>query len=87
MANATNFYSQILTDVRTLIQTLENLNTDQDRLASDATLAAATATVATNQGNALSATDINNVAVAINQLLFTFNSGSPTQKSYLYKLL
>lgn len=88
MANPTQFFQQFNAQIKQFIDDLDNLNTMQDRLAQDNTLAAAAATAAQAQGRTdLAAIDFTNAATAINQLLFTFNSGTPTQKSYLYKIL
>jgi hypothetical protein len=35
----------------------------------------------------MSAQDFVNIGAAITQIAFTYSSGSPTQKSYLYKIL
>ena len=88
MANATVFYQQLNAAVRTFISALEALNEFNDRLASDAGLAAAAATAAQAQGRSdLVTADFTNIGSAITQLAFTFNSGTPTEKSYLYKIL
>jgi hypothetical protein len=88
MADATTFYRNFIAETVRLINDLEDLDTTQDRLAEDAGLAAAAATAAQAAGRTdLAAVDFTNAAAAINQILFAFNSGSPTQKSYLYKLL
>ena len=88
MANATQFFQNFNAKINQFISDLEDLNTMQDRMASDSGLAAAAATAAQAQGRPdLSAADFTNAASAINQILFAFNSGSPTQKSYLYKVL
>jgi hypothetical protein len=88
MADATTFYRQFISEIKTLINDLENLDTAQDRMAADSALAAAAADAANAAGRTdLTETDFTNAASAVNQILFTFNSGSPSQKSYLYKLL
>ena len=88
MADATTFYRTLTSQIQSLINELENLNTAQDRMASDAGLAAAAANAANAEGRTdLTEADFTNAASAINQILFTFNSGEPTQKSYLYKML
>jgi hypothetical protein len=89
MSDPTGFTQAFVRGINDYINALENLNTLQDRLASDSGLAAAAATAAAAQLNRkdLVAADFTNAAAAIVQLNFTFNSGAPTQKSYLYKLL
>lgn len=88
MANPTVFYQQLQAAVNTYIQALEALNVFNDRLASDSGLAASAAQAAQAQGRSdLVAADFTNIGAAITQFNFTFNSGTPTQKSYLYKIL
>ena len=87
MANAPLFFQTMVSDINQLIQILENLNSLQDRMAQDSTLATAAAAAAQATRPDLVAQDFVNAVAAINQLLFTFNSGNPTQKSYLYKML
>lgn len=78
----------MVTQCGALVNLLQVVDTLQDRLAEDSTLAAAAAAAANAAGRTdLAAVDFTNAAAAINQLLFTFGSGSPTQKSFLYKLL
>jgi outer membrane murein-binding lipoprotein Lpp len=88
MANATQFFQNFNAKINQFIADLEDLNTMQDRLVSDNTLAASAATAAQAQGRSdLATVDFTNAAASINQILFTFNSGTPTQKSYLYKII
>lgn len=88
MADANTFYRQMISTIQQLISILDQNATISDRIASDSSLAAAAAAAANAAGRTdLSATDFNNAKSAIDQLMFTFNSGSPTQKSFLYKML
>jgi hypothetical protein len=87
MSNANQFMLSLQTSVTRIIDNFEDANTLQDRLAQDATLAAAAAASPLGVSLGLTATDVNNAASAINQLLFAFNSGAPPQKSFFYKLL
>ncbi len=67
--------------INQILQTLSGLN---DQLTADPTLA----TRYFQQPGArtdITATDITNAQGAIVQMLFTFNSGSPTNKSLIYK--
>jgi hypothetical protein len=86
MADPIVFFNNLKSNVNQLVTTLQLLNTYQDMLAQDATLADAAAKAGTSPNRTLTAQDITNVADAINQILFAFNSGSPTQKSYFYKI-
>jgi hypothetical protein len=85
MSNPTTFvnnYVQALQQYNQILLTLSNLN---DQLSADSTLA----TRYFQQPGArtdITATDITNAQAAVVQFLFTFNSGTPTQKSLVYKL-
>ncbi len=88
MADATTFYRTLIGTANQFLVTMQQLHTMQDRMAQDAGLAAAAAAAAQAAGRAdLTAADFNNAASAIVQLQFTLDTGSPPQKSYLYKLL
>jgi hypothetical protein len=88
MADPMTFYRTLVSQIQTLVNQLQDLDTSQDRMHEDTALAAAAAAAANAAGRTdLVAADFTNAASAINQILFTFNSGAPTQKSYLYKLL
>ena len=88
MADATTFYREYINTINQLIQATEKAALMKDRLDSDNTLAAAAAAAAATGGRTdLTVQVINDAAGAIGQMLFTFNSGSPTQKSFLYKVL
>jgi hypothetical protein len=87
MANAPLFYQTFVSQINQFIQILDDLNTMQDRLAQDPTLAAAAAAAAQPQRPDLTAQSFTNAADAINQVLFAYNSGAPPQKSLLYKML
>lgn len=86
MANASAFGAAYIQAVTQLINDLENLRTLNDRIAQDNTLILGF--VSSNpQRSDLAAQDLTNAASAVTQLLFTFDSGNPTQKSLLFKLL
>jgi hypothetical protein len=88
MTDATNFGQSYVGTVRDLIDAIDNANLMQDRLSSESTLAAAVAEAMSGAGRAdMTEQVINDAAAAIVQIVFTFNSGSPTQKSLLYKVL
>jgi hypothetical protein len=88
MSDPVSFYRTFIAAIGTYIQATEQLNLYQDRLTQDGGLAAAAAAAAQSGGrNDLATADFNNAANAIVQLNFTFNSGNPTQKSFLYKML
>jgi hypothetical protein len=89
MTDATNYGQSFVSTVKALIDAIENANVIQDRLASEPGLADATAAAMASGGirNDLTGQMINDAANAIVQIVFAYNSGSPTQKSLLYKVL
>lgn len=87
MANPNVYAGQLRAQINQLVTTLQNLDTLQDMLAQDSTLAASAAVALSTQGQPpLTAADVNAAAASVNQIIFTFNSGSPPQKAALYKL-
>jgi hypothetical protein len=88
MAQPNVFYNNLRTTVNSFIQILAQLNQYNDMMAADASLAAAAATAAQASGRSdLATADFTNIGSAITQINFTYGSGAPTQKSYLYKIL
>ena len=86
MTNATTFGTQYFNAVQSLINDLENLRVLNDRMAQDNTLISGYFS-ASGARSDIAAQDFTNASGAVTQLLFSFDSGSPTQKSYLFKLL
>jgi len=86
MADPVIYFSNLKSSVNQLVTTLRQLETCQDMLTQDASLAASAAAAGSNVNRTLTAEDITNVASAIGEVLFTFNSGNPTQKSHFYKI-
>jgi putative heme iron utilization protein len=84
MSNPTSFMNGYVSAIQNLINNLEALRTQNDMLTQDATLITR---YFSSQGarTDIVAADITNAEAAVTQLLFTFDSGSPTQKSYLFK--
>ena len=88
MTDPVSFYRLYVSTINQFINTLEDLRTQNDRLASEPTLAADAAAAALKSGRPdLTAQSFINAQAALVQLLFTFDSGSPTQKSFLFKML
>ncbi len=77
-----NQYVQAMQQYNQLILTLEGLNS---QLATDTTLATRYVT-SPGARTDIVAQDITNASSAVVQLLFTWNSGAPTQKSFIYKM-
>ncbi len=88
MADPTAFYRGAIGTIQQFLNTVDDLRTISDRMENDVALAGAAAGAASVGGREdLSPTDFNNLKSAIDQILFTLNSGSPPQKQYLYKML
>lgn len=86
MSNAANFVTNYANTIQLLVQTLQNLQTMNLQMTDDSTLV-----TRYFQGSGartdIVAADVSNAQSAIVQLLFTFNSGTPTQASYLLKMM
>ncbi len=88
MAEPRKFFNDLHDQTQNFLLVLSQIQTLKDRLDSDAGLAAAAASAAVNSGRTdLATIDFTNWNSAVTQFLFTFNSGAPTQKSFLYKVL
>lgn len=86
MSNPATFMSQYANNIVQLVQLLQTLSTQNDQIASDSTLITRYFQLAGARTDIVAA-DVTNAESAITQVLFTFNSGSPTQKSFLYKMM
>ncbi len=86
MTDVRQFGTDYLAGVKSLIDSLENLRVLQDRVTQDSTLFAAYL-ASPGARTDLQLIDLQAASSAIVQLLFAFDSGSPTQKSELFKLL
>lgn len=84
MSNPVSFINGYVSAIQNLINNLEALRTQNDMLTQDSTLITRYFQAAGARTDIVAA-DITNAEAAITQLLFTFDSGSPTQKSYLFK--
>lgn len=88
MADAKAFYQTANETVKQFIYWIDQINTLQDRMVSDPALAASAAEAANAAGRTdLVEADFTNLSDAIVQIMFTWNSGDPTQKSFFYKML
>ena len=88
MADASTFSRNVINTVGQLVSVLQQLQTISDRIASDSALAGQAATAAQAAGRAdLSTGDFDRCKASIDQMLFTFNSGNPSQKQNFYKML
>jgi hypothetical protein len=79
-----NTYSQ---NIVGFVQMMQTLRTQNDQIDQDPTLIDRYFAGNPNQIRSdITKQDVTNAHDAIVQMLFTFDSGSPTQKSYLYKM-
>jgi hypothetical protein len=96
MSNATSFVDSYTANIVKLINTLEDLRTQNDMLVQDPTLKSRyfetppappfPQAPPTPPRSDITEDDITNAEAAIVQMLFAFDSGAPPQKSYLYKM-
>ena len=86
MSNPTTFINNYVTNISNLVDAIEQARILNDMIAQDSTLVTR---YFSSQGarTDIVAADVTNAQNALVQLLFTFDSGSPTQKSYLFKML
>ena len=88
MTDAVSFSRNFISQINTTINALEDCHLMMDRLQQESTLSQTAATAMNTAGRAdLAKADFDNASAAIQQILFAFDSGSPPQKSYLYKML
>lgn len=88
MSNPATFNQTVNETVKQFIYWIQQIQTLQDRMVSDPTLAADAAAAAEAAGRSdLAEVDYKNLSDAIVQIMFTWNSGDPTQKSFFYKML
>jgi hypothetical protein len=85
MTQAKTFADAWFTACANVINDLETLRTLNDRVAVESGLLGAALTASTRSD--ITSQDMTNASAAVTQLLFTFDSGNPTQKSFLFKML
>jgi hypothetical protein len=92
MSNPVSFMDAYVKNIVTLIDVLEDLRTQNDMLVQDPTLKSRYFDTANPPIPAppirtdITEQDVTNAEGAIVQMLFTFDSGAPPQKSYLYTM-
>lgn len=91
MSNPNSFINTYVATIQNLVNNLEDLRTFNDMLTADPTLITRYFAQDPTKGPAprsdIVAADVTNAEAAVVQLLFSFDSGTPTQKSYLFKML
>lgn len=94
MSNPTTFINTYTQNIVQFCQLMQTLRLNNDQLTQDPTLIERYF-AQTNPSNPnisivrtdITAQDVENAQAALVQMLFAFDSGSPTQKSYLFKML
>jgi hypothetical protein len=88
MSDPTAFNRTVTLTVRSFADSMQQIQELKDRMDSDAGLAVAAAATAQASGRAdLAVDDFNNLGAAIGQILATWNTGEPTEKSFFYQML
>lgn len=87
MSDPVGIMNQYYAAVANTVAALESLRLLQARFSADSTLATKYFALTPAPRPDLVAADFTNAQSAVTQLLFTFDSGTPTQKSELFKLL
>jgi lipopolysaccharide biosynthesis regulator YciM len=87
MSNPTTFINLYSQNIVQFCQLMAILRTQNDQVDQDPTLLDRYFAQNPNQiRQDITKADVTNAHAALVQMLFTFDSGSPTQKSYLYKM-
>lgn len=86
MSNPTTFINNYTAQVARLVEVLEDLRIQNSRMTEDPTLLTDYFAQAGHRTDIV-ADDITNAEVAVVQVLFAYDSGSPTQKSELFKVM
>lgn len=86
MSNPVSFMNNYVGTIQRLVDDLESLRTYNDMLAQDGTLITRYFSDPSHRTDIV-AQDVTNAQSAVVQMLFPFDSGTPTQKSYLFKML
>lgn len=88
MSDAATFYQLYTGTIRQLIDDIERARTLIDRMDSDTGLVAAASAAAAADGRSdLTQAAFTASRAALFQILFTFDSGAPSQKSALFHML
>ena len=94
MANSNTFVNTYTQNITQFCQMIQTLRMQNDQIVQDPNLVKDYFTVDANGANStggrprkdITEQDVMKAKDAMVQLLFTFDSGEPTQKSYLYKM-
>lgn len=86
MANPVDFANDYFAQVASLIQTMENLRTLNDRMVQDTGLVTAYFANPVHRTDIVAA-DFTAATTAVTGMLFAFDSGTPVNKQSLFKML
>jgi hypothetical protein len=86
MSNPNTFVNTYVAKIQSLVQMVEDLRGLNDMVDQDSTLFTRYFAGADPRTD-INATDCTNAHDAIVQVIFAYDSGSPTQKSFLFKML
>lgn len=89
MSNANSFINNYVAAAQTLVSVLEQLRLYNTMIAQDATLITRYFDNTNNPGHRtdIVAADMTNAQSAVVQMLVPFDTGSPPQKSFFFKML
>jgi hypothetical protein len=86
MADAISFINAYSTEIKSFVDMLRDLETKNQQLTEDPSLITRYFDPTVTHRTDIVAADVSNAQAAIVQMLFTYNSGSPTQASALLKM-
>jgi hypothetical protein len=86
MADAINFINAYSAQIKNFVDILQELETKNLQLTEDPTLLERYFDDTATHRTDITAADVTNAQAAIVQMLFTYNSGDPTQASALLKM-
>jgi hypothetical protein len=86
MADAINFINAYSAQIKSFVDILQELETKNLQLTEDPTLLERYFDDTATHRTDIVAVDVTNAQAAIVQMLFTYNSGEPTQASQLLKM-
>ena len=95
MSNPNTFINGYSANIVEFVRLIQALRTQNDQIVQDPSLitryfdqeAMTSGPGTLTPRNDISEQDVQNAKSAIEQMLFAFDSGAPTQKSYLYKMV
>jgi hypothetical protein len=88
MTDSTSYGRNFIAQIGTFIDSIEDMRLMRDRMVEETGLAQSAADAMNKVGRTdLTKIDFDNASAALQQIIFAFDSGAPTQKSYLYKML